>query len=47
YMDMYRKGMIDIDSLLTHRFTLDQIKEALEDSLKGALKNVVVIGGEK
>lgn len=47
YMDMYRKGMIDIDSLLTHRFPLDQIKEALEDSLKGALKNVVVIGGEK
>ncbi len=47
YMDMYRKGMIDIDALLTHRFTLDQIKEALDDSLKGALKNVVVIGGEK
>lgn len=47
YMDMYRKGMIDIDALLTHRFTLDQIKEALEDSMRGALKNVVVIGGEK
>jgi Zn-dependent alcohol dehydrogenase len=46
-MDMYRRGMIDIDSLLTHRFTLDQIKEALEDSMKGALKNVFVIGGEK
>ena len=47
YMDMYRKGLIDVDSLLTHRFTLDQIKEALEDSTKGALKNVVVIGGSK
>jgi Zn-dependent alcohol dehydrogenase len=47
YMDMYRRGMIDIDSLLTRRFTLEQIKEALEDSMKGALKNVVVIGGEK
>ncbi len=44
YMDMYRKGMIDIDALLTNRFTLDQIKEALDDSMKGALKNVVVIG---
>ena len=44
YMDMYRKGLIDIDSLLTNRFTLDQIKEALEDSMRGALKNVVVIG---
>ena len=47
YMDMYRRGLVDIDSLLTHRFTLDQIKQALEDSQKGALKNVVVIGGEK
>ena len=46
YMEMYRQGLVDIDSLLTHRFTLDQIKEALEDSTKGALKNVVVIGGE-
>jgi Zn-dependent alcohol dehydrogenase len=47
YMDMYRRGMIDIDSLLTNRFTLDQIQEALDDSERGALKNVVVIGGEK
>ncbi len=47
YMDMYRRGMVDIDSLLTNRFTLDQIKEALEDSTKGALKNVVVIGKDK
>jgi len=47
YMDMYRKGLVDIDSLLTHRFTLDRIKEAFEDSLHGALKNVIVIGGEK
>lgn len=46
YMDYYRKGMVDIDSLLTNRFTLDNIKEALEDSTKGALKNVVVIGGQ-
>ncbi len=47
YMDMYRKGLVDIDSLLTNRFPLDQIKQALEDAQKGALKNVVVIGGEK
>jgi Zn-dependent alcohol dehydrogenase len=47
YMEMYRSGMIDIDSLLTRRFTLDRIKDALEDSMKGALKNVVIIGGEK
>ncbi|MDD6189476.1 MAG: zinc-binding dehydrogenase [Clostridiales bacterium] len=46
YMEMYRNGQIDIDSLLTHRFTLDNIKEALIDSTKGALKNVVIIGKE-
>ncbi|MDR0875791.1 MAG: zinc-binding dehydrogenase [Clostridiales Family XIII bacterium] len=44
YMDMYRKGIVDIDSLLTNRFTLDQIHEALVDSTQGALKNVVYIG---
>ena len=46
YMDMYRRGMVDIDSLLTNRFTLDNIGEAMESAQKGALKNVVVIGGE-
>jgi len=47
YMDMYRKGLVDIDGLLTHRFTLDQIKAAIDDSLAGeALKNVVYIGEE-
>ena len=42
YMDMYRKGMIDIGSLLTNRFKLDDIQEALDDSERGALKNVVI-----
>lgn len=44
YMDLYRRGFVDIDALLTNRFPLERIKEALEDSMKGALKNVVVIG---
>ncbi|MCI8537496.1 MAG: zinc-binding dehydrogenase [Oscillospiraceae bacterium] len=44
YMEMYRAGQIDIDALLTNRFTLDQIREALEDSCRGALKDVVYIG---
>ena len=47
YQDMYRKGIIDIDSMLTHRFTLDTLNEAFADAEHGALKNVVVIGGEK
>ncbi len=46
YMDMYRQGLVDLDALLTHRFPLERIQEAIDDALKGALKNVVVIGGE-
>ena len=44
YMEMYRTGQIDIDSLLTHRFAFDDLLEALDDSCQGALKNVVYIG---
>ena len=47
YMDYYRKGIIDIDCMLTNRFTLDQLNEAYHDAeFGGALKNIVVIGGE-
>ncbi|MCL2124652.1 MAG: alcohol dehydrogenase catalytic domain-containing protein [Oscillospiraceae bacterium] len=46
YMDMYRKGIIDIDCMLTNKFTLDQLNEAYADAESGALKNIVVIGGE-
>ena len=42
YMDMYRRKMIDIDSLLSNRFKLDDIQAALDDSERGALKNVVI-----
>ncbi|MDR0490156.1 MAG: zinc-binding dehydrogenase [Oscillospiraceae bacterium] len=48
YMDMYRKGIIDIDCMLTTRFSLDQLNDAYHDAeFGGALKNIVVIGGEK
>ena len=46
YMDLYRKGIIDIDCMLTNRFPLDQLNEAFYDAEHGALKNVIVIGGE-
>ena len=42
FYEMYRRGMIDIDALLTNRFKLDDIQEALDDSERGALKNVVI-----
>ncbi len=44
YMEMYRNGQIDIDSLLTNRFAFDDLVEALDDSCSGALKDVVYIG---
>jgi Zn-dependent alcohol dehydrogenase len=45
-MDMYRKGIIDIDSMLTRYFPLEQINEAFDDYAKnGAIKNVIVVGG--
>ena len=47
YMDMYRKGIIDIDCMLSNKFTLDQLNEAYDDAERGALKNIVIIGGEK
>jgi len=46
YMDMYRRGMIDLDSFLTNRFKLDDIQNALDDSERGALKNVVICNEE-
>ena len=47
YMEMYRQGIIDIKCMLTNKFTLDQLNEAYADAESGALKNIVVIGGEE
>lgn len=46
FMDYYRQGIIDIDSMLTNKFTFDQLNEGLYDSEHGALKNIIIIGGE-
>ena len=46
YMEMYRHGLVDIGALLTNRFKLDDIQEALDDSERGALKNVVLCNDE-
>ncbi|MDR1815897.1 MAG: alcohol dehydrogenase catalytic domain-containing protein [Clostridiales Family XIII bacterium] len=46
YMEMYRNGVIDLDSMLTRHYPLDKINEAIEDAENGgAIKNVIVIGG--
>jgi S-(hydroxymethyl)glutathione dehydrogenase/alcohol dehydrogenase len=41
-MEMYRRGMVDIDALFTNRFKLDDIQAAIDDSERGALKNIVI-----
>ena len=47
YMDYYRKGIVDIDCMLTNRFPLEKLNEAFNDAeFGGALKNIVVVGGE-
>jgi Zn-dependent alcohol dehydrogenase len=48
YQDYYRKGIIDIDSMLTNYYPLEQLNEAIEDYEKnGSLKNVIVVGGRE
>jgi len=42
YMELYRLGLIDLDALLTNKFKLDDIQEALDDSERGSLKNIVI-----
>lgn len=46
YMEMYRCGLLDIGALLTNRFKLDDIQEALDDSERGAFKNVIICNEE-
>jgi Zn-dependent alcohol dehydrogenase len=43
-VDLYRRGRLKLDELITARYTLDQINEALESSRRGdALRNVIVL----
>ena len=47
YMEYYRNGIIDIDCMLTNRYSLDQLNDAIADyEQNGSLKNIIVIGGE-
>jgi len=45
-IDLVSKGLVDVKSLITHRFTLDQTREALEFSDKNkdiSIKSVIII----
>jgi len=46
YMDLYRSGVVDIGALLSNRFKLDDIQEALDDSERGSQKNLVICNEE-
>jgi Zn-dependent alcohol dehydrogenase len=42
-LDLYRQGRLKLDELITGRFALDEINEAVASSLRGdALRNVIV-----
>lgn len=45
--NLYRQGRLKLDELITRRYSLDQINEAIEDTKAGqALRNVIVINHE-
>jgi S-(hydroxymethyl)glutathione dehydrogenase / alcohol dehydrogenase len=42
-VSLYQRGLLKLDELITNRYPLDKINEALEDSEKGeALRNVII-----
>ena len=42
-IDLYRQGRLKLDELITARYTLDQINEAIEATERGeAIRNVIV-----
>jgi NDMA-dependent alcohol dehydrogenase len=43
YADLYLKGKLDLDRMVSRRFTLDQINEAYADMLKGETARGVVV----
>lgn len=42
-IDMYQQGRIKLDELISGRWTLEQINEAIEDTLSGAAKRNVIV----
>ena len=42
-IDLYKAGRLKLDELITNRFSLEQINEAIESTERGeALRNVIV-----
>lgn len=44
--ELVEAGSVDLDSMVTHRFTLDQVADALAaDRIEGSIKAVVDVAG--
>ena len=46
-LDHYRKGELKIEELISHRFTLEQLPEALEALQRGEVRRGVILMGEQ
>ena len=43
-LDLYKAGRLKLDELISNRFPLEQVNEAVEDTLSGrSLRNVLII----
>jgi len=42
-VDLYQQGRIKLDELISGRWTLDQINEAIADTLTGAARRNVIV----
>ncbi len=46
YADLYRRGLLDLDKLVSRRFRLDEINEAYDAMLAGEVARGVIVIGE-
>ena len=45
-LDLYKEGRLKLDELISNRYSLDQINDAIENTLEGkSLRNVLIIDG--
>jgi Zn-dependent alcohol dehydrogenase len=42
-VDMYEQGRLKLDELISNRFSLDQINEAIESTKSGSAKRNVIV----
>ena len=45
YLDLYRRGRLDLDGMITRTYTLDEAPQAFEDLEKGVNARGVIVHG--